>query len=119
MNLLKRYGLYLLPILLIFVVASVEFDLLTAFYLILKLAAFSLSLMFPIIVSAKLSTFNLKNSSKLNKLLRIDRGAFIFVSIQVVLWFVDLHQLQLYIVGIAIALFIITLLIFLIIRYLG
>jgi hypothetical protein len=52
-------------------------------------------------------------------LLRLDLSAFVFCAVQIVLWGMGMHQLQLYIIGVAIALFVVTLLIFLVIRYFG
>lgn len=119
-HILNQSAIYILPILLIFLVATVEYNALTAIDLILKLIAFGLSMILPISSSARLSTFSFSGSSgKIEKFLRLDIAAFIFASVQFMLWLAGLHQIQMYIAGTAVTLFIVTLLIFLIIRSLG
>lgn len=118
-NLLNKYAIYVLPLILIFVVATIEYNLETAIDLVLKLIVFCLSMLLPVVLSARVSTFSFSSSNKSSELLRLDLSAFVFCAVQIVLWGMGMHQLQLYIIGVAIALFVVTLLIFLVIRYFG
>ncbi len=115
----KNSAAYVLSILLIFVVATIEYNVLTAIELILKLIAFFLSMLLPIGLSARLSTFNFPSSNSIDKLLRLDIATIAFTGVQAALWIMNLYQLQLYIAVAAIALFLITLFVFLVIRWLG
>lgn len=118
-KLLSKYAAYVLPIMLIFIVATIEYNLETAVNLVLKLIAFCLSMLLPIILSARVSTFSFSDSNSPSRFLRTDLSSFIFCAIQTVLWGMGMHQLQLYIIGVAIALFVVVLFIFLAIRYFG
>jgi hypothetical protein len=90
-----------------------------AIEIILKMGAFCLSMLLPILLSAKLAAFGMSATETSEKLLRLDLAGLLFISVQCILWIVGLHELQLYIASIAIGLFVVTLLIFIAIRFFG
>jgi hypothetical protein len=118
-QLLNRFAPYLAIVLLLFIVASVEYNMSVAIEIILKMGAFCLSMLLPILLSAKLAAFGMSATETSEKLLRLDLAGLLFISVQCILWIVGLHELQLYIASIAIGLFVVTLLIFIAIRFFG
>ena len=111
-----KVGIYIVSVLIIFVTASTEYDARTAIFLIFKATVFCLSMMFPILLSAKLSTIGTSSVVGLDHLFRLDAAALIFCVIQVTLWIIGYSELQLYILGIGTALLIITFFMFIFVR---
>lgn len=115
-SVISNYGPYSIGLLLLFVVASIEHSLAIAIELVLKVVAFCLSLLFPVMLSARLATLEFSKAGGPEKILRLDIAICTFIAIQVLLWAMDLYQLQWYIITISLAVFVVTLLIFFTVR---
>ena len=111
-RLLNNFLLYVGPVALIFLVASIEYDLKIATNLVVKLTAFVLSMMLPITLAARITAHDYEQLIESVRMLNLKYSLAVFLLVQVMLFFAGFYTVQVYILTTGAALFFVVTLIF-------